>query len=126
MRNLPELRKLHGSRVPKTITLAKGGEFSPESLLEDVESVPDYNSLESTEVIHNGRRTLQFMHELGSKYSLYIGNFLKAAFGAVGARPNVSIDENTIVLELEFSSFSSFFHDLPPPTEATQGRKRGR
>jgi hypothetical protein len=101
-----ELGRLHGPRF-KTFTIARWGEFSLPALLDDLRAIAEDGAFEYTEEVRDGRRTMQFIHMVGRKYSIYVMNALQAAFGALGVHPIISMTDNTIILELGPSSSSS-------------------
>jgi len=100
---IAKIGRTHGPRF-KTFTIARWGEFTVPALIEDLRAIAEDGAFEYTEEVLDGRRTMQFIHMVGRKYSIYVMNALQAAFESLGVHPIISMTDNTILLELGPSS----------------------
>lgn len=71
----------------KQLVLEMTGKLSQEGVIQFLKSIADHESLEYSDVEHDGRRTVTFIHNLGRNYSIFAANFVKAILDSLGCDP---------------------------------------
>jgi hypothetical protein len=99
---LKEIATQHGG-YNECITYVFKGEFTLPAFLETMRTSFKHSPVEYNEVVRGSKRNLTLVHEMGSKYSLYLANSIKTTLEALGAKPRVDVtDGNTVVLEITY------------------------
>ena len=90
-----------GRSAPQALISSKSGEVTVNSVLEYIQDLSAHaNLFEFNETNEHGHWTITLLHELGSKWSLFIANYFAEAFKAAGAEPKISSSERAVTIRI--------------------------
>ncbi|MGA2666247.1 MAG: hypothetical protein ABSF83_15010 [Nitrososphaerales archaeon] len=86
----------------RTITLARSGALTQETILETLFMFAEFSGYARySESESNGKRVLVLNHDLGTKGSLFIGSLVSAAFSLIERFPKVTLGDRSVVIEFQ-------------------------
>lgn len=99
---LVELAKKYGKGITlNNQILALTGGTSLENIIQFLKIAADMSSINYTDLVHEGKRTVSFMHNLNRQYSVFLANVIGSVFEDAGIYSKILTDDR--VVEIEFS-----------------------
>jgi hypothetical protein len=112
-----------GSSIPQSFVLAKFGELTERNVLEYLKLVGRYSSVfEFNFIDRPGSRTLTLVHELGHKWSLFLGEYAKAALETAGTKARISYGDDSVTCVLLDRDATKIAREASEPKERLIGR----
>ena len=101
---LKEAGESSGRETVRTVTLARGGEMTLEGLLETVCELSEFGGcMRYSEIKSNGKGVVVLTHDLGPKWSIFVGNFIGAVFKLIDCEPEITSGDDSVVVEINSS-----------------------
>ena len=90
-----------GSSVPESFILAKTGELTVANALEYLKLMGAHaNLFDYSEVTHGGKTSVTLTHDLGTKGSMFLAQYVEAVFTSLDKRPKVTQLSDAIAFEV--------------------------
>ncbi len=90
-----------GKSAPLALITSKWGRVTPNIVVEYLRDLSKYANLyEYNETNEDGHLTLTLTHELGSKWSIFLANYLGEAFAVAGTKPEVKTSDRAVIFSL--------------------------
>ncbi|MGA2665457.1 MAG: hypothetical protein ABSF83_10975 [Nitrososphaerales archaeon] len=90
-----------GRETIRTVTLGRGAGMTLEGLLETISALADFSGFARySEIRSSGNRVVVLTQDLGPKWSVFIGNFVAAAFKLIDCEPKITTGDRSVVVEI--------------------------
>jgi len=99
---IKEAGRKAGGTLPKSFVLAKHGRVSQETLLEYLTLLSRYANLFELNITRNsGHITVTLVHDLGTKGSDFLGEYVRTMLKEAGYDDSIEFDEHSVTLNIQ-------------------------
>lgn len=98
---LADAGEFSGRETVRTITLGRGGQMTMDAVLETVCSLAEFaGCMRYSEIKSNGKEVVVLTHDLGPKWSVFIGNLMDAALKLIDRDAKITMGDNSVLVEM--------------------------
>ena len=94
-----EFAKSYANTIEGGMGLNKSFVKSVDGLINEIRIQCKYNSEKLVEMTHESKRIVIIVHEVGLNFSLFVANYYKTLFEAIGVKAECDADENAAVIK---------------------------